>query len=433
MSLRFKYFLFVFALHALVAWLAYRALAEQRIWLLAVEVALVGSLYLAYRLYRGFLQPIELMARGADAMTDEDFQVKFRETGTRETDRLVRVYNQMMDHLRDERTQTQAQHYFMKRLLDASPAAVLLLDYDGGLNYANPRAHALFEFGEKDIGRSLSEFQQPLLDRAATLAEGQRQLVSPDGTHRFRLERGSFVDRGFRRDFLTIEDLSNEILEAEKRAYGKVIRMMAHEVNNTLGAVNSLLQTGAEVQRGSTDAEVREFAEVLDVARQRNERLTQFMRNFADVIRLPAPQPAPVELTGFLKNFAELMRPAAAERNVELQLKLLERAVTATVDAQQLEQVLVNVTKNALEAVGQHGTLHLQLTERPLTLRLLDNGPGLPPDFAERTTTPFYSDKAHGQGIGLTLTREILRGHGFDFGLRNRTDGQRGAEFWVRL
>lgn len=421
------------ALHVLVAWLAYRTLAEQRIWLLAVEVGLVGSLYLAYRLYRSFLRPVELMARGADAMTDEDFQVKFRPTGNRETDRLVRVYNQMMDRLREERTQTRAQHFFMKRLLDASPAAVLLLDYDGHLHYANPRATTLLRLTDAQFGRSLADLAHPLLQRAALLAAGERQLVSTDDHRRFRIERGAFVDRGFQRDFLSIEDLSNEILSAEKRAYGKVIRMMAHEVNNTLGAVNSLLQTGADVQRGSTDADVREFAEVLDVARARNERLTAFIRRFADVIRLPAPHPQPVELLDFLQRFARLMRPAATARNVALELELPERPRTALFDVQQLEQVLVNVTKNALEAIGTHGTVTVRLTYAPLLLRVLDDGPGLPDDFAERTATPFYSDKAHGQGIGLTLTREILRGHGFDFGLRNRPDGQRGTEFWVRL
>ncbi|MFK7934309.1 MAG: PAS domain-containing sensor histidine kinase [Saprospiraceae bacterium] len=239
-----------------------------------------------------------------------------------------------------------------------------------------------------------------------------------DGSKQYRIERAQFVDRGFNREFVIIEDLSQEILDAEKRAYEKVIRMMAHEVNNSIGAINSIIESNIDYQQELDDPFAPEMSNALRIAKERNDRLNVFMRNFADIIRLPQPTKEFVDIARSLKDTAQLMRAYAEQRRVAIEIIPTDFHVKINLDQRQIEQVLVNVIKNAVEAIGEDGTIKIELQTRPNQLIISDNGKGISDEQAAQLFTPFYSDKPHGQGIGLTLTREILLNHGFEFSLK---------------
>ena len=223
------------------------------------------------------------------------------------------------------------------------------------------------------------------------------------------------MDRGFRRRFLFIDDRTADIAETEKKAYGKVIRMMAHEVNNSIGAVNSIM---AIAEREQPDDDLRL---ALRVAIDRNDRLNRFMHRFADVVRLPTPHLVPTDLADLVQNVARLMQPQAEARAIVLRPILPENSVVWPVDVAQLEQVLVNVVKNALDVCGAGHVVELLLTPRQLQIR--NNGPAIPDAVGLQLFTPFFSTKPDGQGIGLTLSRDILLNHGLTFSLQSQPDG----------
>lgn len=426
-KLRYRYLLLVLIWHGIMAYLAYRELRDAYHWFLGVQLLLALSLYLAYRVYRSLIRPLELVSSGSAALRDRDFTVKYRPTGTPELDELVSVYNEMIDNLRGERTQTEEQHFFLRKLIQASPTGILILDYDGNLSEVNPRAAELL--GIKDPLRAVSEAppDHPLLTIARELSIGEQRTVRTEGVGRYRIEVSGFVDRGFDRKFVQIQELSQEILAAEKRAYGKVIRMMAHEVNNSIGAINAILQTLADPE-APTDAEwAQDVRQSLPVAIQRNERLNTFMRNFADVVRLPDPRREQTDLHELLANTVQLFRPQAEKRAIELEYQGADAPAYARIDPQQIEQVLVNVIKNALESIDREGRVILELTTRPVGFQVLDNGPGIPAEVTDQLFTPFFSTKSSGQGIGLTLVREILVNHGARFSLQTEADG------WTRF
>ncbi len=191
--------------------------------------------------------------------------------------------------------------------------------------------------------------------------------------------------------------------------------MMAHEVNNSIGAVNSILHVA---QPEVADPDVRQ---AVWVAIERNDRLNGFMRRFADVVRLPAPNSLPTDVRVLVQNVGRLMQPQADARAVTLRLVLPDAPVRWPIDVGQFEQVLVNIVKNALEACGPGQTVEVQLTDRRLLVR--DNGQPIPDSVAANLFNPFFSTKTTGQGIGLTLTREILLNHGLSFSLRTEPDG----------
>ncbi|GAB3222266.1 sensor histidine kinase [Spirosoma arcticum] len=416
MKFQRRYLLYILTLHAVLVGLTFQLLKHMKVWFMASEVLILLSLYVAFRIYRSFRQPSAFIASGIDAIKDKDFTVKFVPTGNEEVDELIRVYNLMIDQLRQERTRQAEQQFFMDKLIEAAPIALLIFDFDERVSAVNPRARQLLRLPDDDLlQKPLSAIAHPLLAQLSTLPPDQPHTIRLAGVETYRVLRGQFIDRGFQRQFLFIEELTAEIIETEKKAYGKVIRMMAHEVNNSIGAVNSILTIA---EPAVFDPDVRQ---AVRVAIERNERLNRFMRRFADVVRLPAPSLSLTNVAGLLRDVIRLMQPQADERGVSLTASLPNPPVNQPIDIAQMEQVLVNVLKNALEACQSGQAVDVLLTDRQLLIR--DNGEPIPEHVAANLFNPFFSTKATGQGIGLTLTREILLNHGFAFSLRTEPDG----------
>jgi signal transduction histidine kinase len=256
------------------------------------------------------------------------------------------------------------------------------------------------------------------------------------GRRRLKVTRAELFDRGFPRHFLSIEELTEELRASEKAAYGKLIRMMSHEVNNSVGPVSSLLDSfrGYSAQLGEEDRQ--DFTNAVTVAIARLERLGAFVNGFAEVVRLPPPDRRPCDVRQLLDEILILLRPQLDRRRIQAGWETIEPAPPADLielDRNQIEQVLVNVLKNAMEAIGEDGRISLRLRHengRPV-LRIADSGAGIPDGVQPLLFTPFFSTKRDGRGLGLTLIQEILTQHGFDFGLENRSGGGGGAELWI--
>jgi nitrogen fixation/metabolism regulation signal transduction histidine kinase len=429
MSLRFRYFLYLIGLHLALGVLAWPLLREQKLLLLAAEAVIILSLAAGYLLFRAFYQPIALVRSGAEAIREGDFSVKYVPTGKAETDELILAYNSMIDRLREERLRIAEQGYFLERLFEASPQGLVVLDFDGQIAAANPPAVRCLELPEGWIGRPLYAFVHPLIHEINQLAHGESKVVALTDYRKYKITLGRVAQQGFFRNFILIEELTAEILRSEKEAYGKVIRLMAHEVNNSLGAVNSILHTLGEYGLQDADAELKES---LQLAIRRNTSLTDFVANFAKIIRLGPPNRQPTDLRELLMQCAKIWEARAAECGIRLSAELPAQSVWASIDPLHIEQALHNLIKNALEALGQGGQIRLSCSVNPCGFCIADNGPGLSPTAAAGLLSqPFFSDKAHGQGIGLMLTREIAAGHGARFRLyTDPEDGWTKAEMW---
>lgn len=407
-----RYLLYIIAVHLALAVLMF--MQSKTLFLLA-EVGILVSMYIAVWLYRQFRQPSEFISAGVEAIKDQDFTVKFVPNGNPEVDELIRVYNLMIDQLRQERTRQREQQFFLENLVEAAPIAILIFDFDDRIAAANPAARALLDRKLADLlGKFPEETAHPLLQEFSALESGESRTVKISGVETYKLRRSHFMDRGFARSFLLIEELTREILESEKAAYGKVIRMMAHEVNNSIGAVNSILDVSQAY------VEVPDVKAAMRVAHERNQRLGTFMRRFADVVRLPAPNLQPADVAELARNVTRFMLPLAEGRGVQLRFESLGENLRP-LDVEQFEQVLVNVLKNALEACQPGETVETVVSSDALTVR--DNGQPILDEVAVNLFNPFFSTKADGQGIGLTLTRDILLNHGFSFSLKTGEDG----------
>ncbi|HTE12850.1 MAG TPA: ATP-binding protein [Chitinophagaceae bacterium] len=419
MKLRTKYILFVVIIHLVTLVLTFFIFRDNKIFFIASEVLIIFSIFLSWGLYNQLIHPLKTLLQGADAIRDRDFNIKFLPTGKYEMDQLINVYNAMMDQLRTERTQQEQQHFFLEKLIYTSPTGIVILDYDQNVQQLNPKALQLLGMEEKDILRkSVHELPGAVLREISKLQSGESKTINLNGAETYKLQKSHFIDRGFARYFIMIEDVTPEILAAEKKAYGKVIRMMAHEVNNTIGPVNSILQSTLQAQQNNAT-----INNALQVAMDRNNSLNIFMRNFADLVRLPVPVKKAIDLHQMIQQLSQLMAVKAGEKKINFQFNLHAYPVLIAADAQQMELVLINIVKNAIEAIEEQGTVSFITRLQPAQLIIRDSGKGITYAAADQLFTPFFSTKPDGQGIGLTLVKEILVEHGFSFSLKTSATG----------
>jgi two-component system, NtrC family, nitrogen regulation sensor histidine kinase NtrY len=419
MKLRTKYILFISTLHLVAFVLSFFIFRNDKIFFIASEVLITFSIYLSWQLYTQLLQPLKTLLQGADAIRDRDFNIKFLPTGKYEMDQLIDVYNAMMDRLRTERVQQEQQHFFLEKLIYTSPTGIIILDYDQNVQQLNPKALQLLGMKEKDLlKKSIHEIPNTVLREISKLASGENKTINLNGAETYKLQKSHFIDRGFARYFVMIEELTAEILAAEKKAYGKVIRMMAHEVNNTIGPVNSILHSTLQTQQNDSN-----INNALQVAMDRNNSLNIFMRNFAEVVRLPVPFKKAIDLHAMIQQLSQLMSLKAGEKKIDFQFKLYSSPIVISADAQQMELVIINIVKNAIEAIEERGTIVFISNLHPKQLIIRDSGIGITYAAAEQLFTPFFSTKPDGQGIGLTLIKEILVEHGFSFSLKSISPG----------
>jgi nitrogen fixation/metabolism regulation signal transduction histidine kinase len=393
-------------------------------WLLAVEAALALSLGVGIGLVRRAIAYRALATDAKRLVHDEAFTSRFLPVGEPDVDELIALYNRMVDRLRDERVRLAEQHQFLAQVLAASPSGVVVLGFDGEVASLNPAAARLLHVPVTATGRPLQGLGVPLATAMAALADGESRVVGVDGSARVRVQRGGFVDRGFPRAFFVLEELTGELRQAERAAYEKLIRVMSHEVNNTVASSTSLLQSSLTYARELGPDSRQDFQEALGVVIARTAQLNAFMKSFADVFRLAAPVRQPCDVVAMLERIVRLLSAQPEASAIAWRWDLDAPVLRVSADPAQLEQALLNIVKNAAEAIGaQAGTITIRGASRGARPSLVveDSGPGLTPEAQANLFTPFFSTKPHGQGIGLTLIGEILAGHGFGYALE-RTD-----------
>ena len=423
MSLRRRFFVYLAAVHLLFAAIAVLTYRQNRVLLLAAEVLLVLSFAVGAALVRSLFGTLDLLRSGAQLIQESDFGIRFREVGQEEMDQLVGVYNRMVDHLREERIRLEEQHHFMDRVLAASPSGVVTLDLDGRIATVNPAAERLLrESREILVGRRLEETAGPHARRLASLEPGASQVIALGGGRRAKCQRSEFMDRGFARSFFMMEELTEELRRSEKAAYEKLIRMMSHEVNNSVGAATSLLDSCLHYRDQIRPEDREDFERALAVVIGRTRELNVFMQSFSDVVRLPAPRLRDTDLRGLVEDVGALFRAELERRRIAWRFVNGEAGpVLHAMDRGQMEQVVVNIVKNAMEAIGEDGAITVSLTPgrggSRTRLVVEDTGGPLTPEVQANLFTPFYTTRPNGQGIGLTIVQEILGRHGFEFSL----------------
>lgn len=365
------------------------------------------------------------------AMREEDFSLRGR--GARADDAMGEVMievNALSETLREQRLGALEATALLRTVMEEIDVAVFTFDGGEKLKLVNRAGERLLDRpAKRSLGLTASELG------LAVCLEGEQartmELSLPGGSGRWGMRRGSFRQGGSPHHLIVLTDLRRALREEERQAWQRLIRVMGHEMNNSLAPIQSVAQSlETSLQRAETpDAEVPLFDDIrqgLAIIRSRTEALGRFMGAYTQLARLPKPSLTSVD-------FAELVHSVAAlERRLPVSLAEGPR-VTIQADRDQLEQLLINLIRNAVDAASEtRGSVRIEWSCNPsyLDLLILDEGPGI--SNPANLFVPFFTTKPGGSGIGLVLSRQIAEAHGGSLALGNRTD-HRGCEAHLRL
>ena len=423
--MKLKSFFFILAFLLIVVWIILLFIATQENgWkFYLIEGIVTFSLFYLIYFYRKVVKPLNSIAGGMDLLQAQDFSSRLSPVGQREADRIVSIFNRMMNQLKEERLRLREQNHFLDLLISVSPMGVIILTLDERISMANKAALEFLDEGtEEDImNKTMDELSGSLAEELNRIPKDTTVTIRLSDSRIYRCSRLSFIDRGFAHPFYLIESLTSEVMKAEKKAYEKVIRMIAHEVNNSVAGITSTLDTIDDALQTIDDTE--DIREVMKVCVERSYSMSRFITNFADVVKIPEPQKEEVHLNDRVTACKIFMENLCQNRDIDLHLELCEENPVVSMDTSLFEQVLINIIKNATESIDTNGKIFIRTSASPLMLEIGDTGKGISKEVETKLFTPFFSTKPNGQGIGLIFIREVLMKHGYTFSLRTYPDG----------
>ena len=427
--MRIKFFFFILVLLLLGLGIYWGIISRDipRLYLVLGEGAVILILFYLSVFYRKIVKPLNSIGNGMDLLREQDFSSRLSPVGQYEADRIVNIFNRMMDQLKNERLRMREQNSFLELLIQASPMGVIILNLSEKISQLNPMAvKMLGVHADLAVGKQLKTLDSSLAAELDTIDNEETKIVRLNDANVYKCTRSYFIDCGFKHPFFLIERMTDEVMRVEKKAYEKVIRMIAHEVNNTTGGITSTLDTVEQTL--ASEQGMEDLCEVMRVCVERCFSMSRFITRFADVVKIPEPNLVPLSLNEMAATCKRFMEGMCADAGISLTLECDELVRPVKMDAALFEQVLVNIIKNAAESISssesarQNGQIIVR-TQSPASIEVVDNGPGISKEVESKLFTPFFSTKPDGQGIGLVFIREVLSKHGCTFSLRTYADG----------
>lgn len=389
-------------------------------------LALPLSLLLVRRFTHGMNRVLQALADGVASFRDGDFSMSLGAERNDELGDLVKAYNRIGEVLRRERQDLFQRELLLDTVIQATPSAMVLCDARGHIVHSNTAARKLFNKGrrlEGHVFENLLRANRPEFLPVITAGnfEGLFSVRLDDEDEIFQLQRGAFTLNQRAHRLYLFKRMTREVNRQEVATWKKVIRVISHELNNSLAPIHSLAHSGRELlKRGDQERLEKVFTGI----GERAHYLRQFLDGYARFAKLPAPREEEVEWSGFIETLREL----APFRVVG---ELPERP--GRFDPAQLQQVLLNLLRNAEESGSAPEDIELEVRPEPARHRIVvrDRGRGMSEAVLQNALLPFYSTKKTGTGLGLALCREIVEAHGGSIQLANRDDG--GVEVTLLL
>ena len=375
---------------------------------------------------RHVVRPLQTLANMLEALREGDYSMRGRNVDPDDAFGEVMVeVNTLSRTLYDQRLEALEAGALLQKIIADVDIAVFAFDMALRLRIVNKAGENLLGGTSETLqGRSAAQ-----LGLAGMLAEESGRIVAhvfPGGGGRWEIRRRSFREGGKPHELLVISELSRALREEERQAWQRIVRVIGHELNSSLAPIKSMAGTVRKlVGREPLPDDWRDDAKAgLSIIHDRAESLERFMGAYARLARLPPPPRRGAELSALVRRIASLH-----ETRITVEPG---PSVHVSIDPDQIEQVFINLTRNAVEAAGEGGGVRVRWRDDggAVLVEVEDDGPGLA--RTDNLWVPFFTTKPHGTGIGLVLSREIVENHGGSIALQNRL-GAKGAIASVRL
>jgi two-component system nitrogen regulation sensor histidine kinase NtrY len=414
----------------------------------------IASLSLAWKGTRHLSHNLQALEIGLLNFKDNDFSVSLSLQGEGEFNALAQLYNDAAAKLRNERQYIYQRELLLDKVIQNSPNVMLLLDSEQRIMYANMAARQLLHQGLQIEGMTLVELANTGLEQGAHHNHNQKQAeqlrdlsplaqeLSPalgqillgdkEGLFSFgegeletwHISRGQFTLNNQQHKLILLKQLTRELNRQEVTVWKKVIRIISHELNNSLAPIASMVNSGRILTK---DIDKPQLKLIFDTIEDRTSHLGEFISHYAQFAKLPLPQRQVIDWVSVT---------AQLSQHYPFRLSSALPSMPVLLDRTQLEQVLINLLKNAHESGSKAEDVSLSITEvvKPIMgvlINVEDNGSGMSNDVLEQALLPFYSTKQSGTGLGLPLCREIVEAHGGRISLHNRPQGGLNVSLWL--
>jgi nitrogen fixation/metabolism regulation signal transduction histidine kinase len=403
------------------AWTAALGWPPSSVFLSGLLVGGPLAAWMVARAFRPVRKTLATLTDGVRSFQENDFGFRIADSGTEELGELVRLYNRLGDTLRRERNEIYQRELLLDTLLQGAPMAIVLVNELQRVVYANAAARNLFGQSRRLAGRAFPELlegcppeiRRPLAEEEDAIVTGARAGEDGDG-ETFRVVNRRFTLNTQEHRLIVIERMTAELKRQEVEVWKKVIRVMSHELNNSLAPVRSLVHS-ARLLAGRPDRE--RLSGVLDTVEDRVRHLCDFLEGYARFARLPLPRRETVSWREFLET-VQAFFPFRLETPIGPEEGYFDPA--------QMQQVLINLLKNASESGSPPAEIAVALErsrEGAWLIHVLDRGREMDEETMKKALLPFFSSKQSGTGLGLPLCTEILTAHGGTLRLQRRSGG----------
>lgn len=395
--------------------------AEISIWLILLSslIASIVVVYVSHRIYHKLAFQFRSLANLLDAMIQGDYSMRARFQDGGALGELVVSINGLAQRLSQQRSESVESQLLLQTVIEHIDVAIIALTGENQISFYNPAAKKLLLLDRSDSSSKLLS----QLAFVQSFSSGHHQVVELSlglQQGRFNVHVEEFRESGVQHKLLFITDVRTLLRREERKAWQSLVRVISHEINNSLSPIASISQTLSRmIRRQSTDTEVgNDLIEGLTIISERADGLRRFVDSYKQLAKLPEPQKKFVSINKLMEKVRVLFKNQKIDidsgNNVEL-----------FIDPVQFEQALINLIKNAVEAMTQvnsSGVISIKWQEKELFFRLTicDQGGGI--GNPDNLFVPFYSTKKHGSGIGLILCRQIIEAHNGHLSVANRTD-----------
>jgi nitrogen fixation/metabolism regulation signal transduction histidine kinase len=421
---------------ALLCWQLLRKYSVEPLEQFFVLMALaLGWAFAVSVLMEQIIRPLQTLANVVAALREDDYS--FRARGGQRSDALGDLaleINRLAGTLQGRRAGALEAMALVERVMGSMQSPVLAFDPEGRLRLLNAAGERAFGLrGQMALNYSAAHLKlEELLhvedDDVISLGSGQQSV-------RWVVKRTKFRLRGIPHTLLVLSDVSAALREEERLAWERLIRVLGHEINNSLTPIKSIAGSlrGRLTTFNNVSGEMVDFERGLEVIENRSDSLNRFLQAYRQLMGLPSPKLGAVSLAALVERVAQL------ERRVAVTVTQSTDAVLQ-IDKDQIEQALINLVRNAADAAlspdaADGGAAHVDIswhtTGAEVVIVILDSGPGL--TNASNLFVPFYTTKPGGTGIGLVLAQQIAQAHRGSVQLTNRTDGHLGCKAELRL
>lgn len=425
-------------------------------WTQLYEVAVLVSFLIVY-LVVNLIHYVEKVTRDLTRFLESvryaDFSQGFTSEGRGPLFiRLRDAFEEVTSEFRRIRAEKEEQVRYLENVVQHLGIALISYREDGSVELMNTAARRLLRTGPIRNVEALERVSEPLVKALRELDSGEQSMVrvaEEDRTLQLSVYVSRFRLRNEAHALASIQDLRNELEEKEMEAWQQLTRVLTHEIMNSVAPISSLASTAhrllSEAPPSSNGAPPQDLSEITEDAREavqtierRSKGLISFVDSYRSFTKIPHPKFQVLCVRELFDDVRRLLRVQIEEHALDLRINVTPEDLQITADPELVEQVLINLVLNAMHAVEDEPEPRIELRaridrrSRPV-LQVIDNGPGIPPDVQEKIFVPFFTTKEDGSGIGLSLSRQIMRLHGGALTVRSDPDSDAETVFALRF